>query len=75
MASTVYFGPVEDMVAEVGACDMGAAWLADCGYTHAVLMHPEDGAQWDTQFYTSHEDAKAEALYLANQFNASVGAL
>jgi len=63
-AHYVAFGSLEDMIAEVGAYDMGQEWFKDYGYTHCVMIVGDD--QYDTEYCKSIEEARQLAREVAD---------
>lgn len=63
---TIYFGKVEDMIAEVGALDMGTEFFKRGNIRYAVM--PMGDAQFDTEFCSTLADAKAVAREYANYY-------
>jgi hypothetical protein len=62
----VYFGKIADMIAEVGAMDMGAKWFKECGYRWAVLA--DDG---NAAFGTEYFETKADAIERAKEYGSA----
>jgi hypothetical protein len=62
----VYFGKIADMIAEVGALDMGAKWFKECGYRWAVLPEDASGTGFDTEYFETKADAMARAKEYAS---------
>jgi hypothetical protein len=72
MTTTVYFGKLDAMIAEVGAFDMGAAWFKECGYRYAVLAHDDAGTNYGTEYHATKADAKAAAKEWAKASNGKI---
>jgi len=62
----VYFGPIDAMIAEVSAHDMGKAWFKETGYRYAMLILGD--AQYTTEYFTQLRDAKAAAQEAAEHY-------
>lgn len=69
-ASTVYWGRIDAMIAEVGAYDMGAEWFEANRYKYAALI--DGNAQWETLYYTAKADARKEAQHLGKVYGVPV---
>lgn len=61
MTTTVYYGKIDAMIAEVGAYDMGTEWFKECGFKYAVLAHNDAGDNFTTDYFVTKADAKAHA--------------
>lgn len=63
---TIYFGKVEDMIAEVGALDMGTEFFKRGNIRYAVM--PMGDAQFDTEFCSDLKTAKVVAKDYAEYY-------